>query len=189
MVILAAGRLDPLAIIGKYYQPGSQAHRTMIQHAEPVTGKSLDIAREVPHLSPDLDFIYEAAMLHDIGIFMTNAPSLGCHGDYPYICHGILGQKLLEGLNFPKHARVCERHVGVGITADEIRNQNLPLPIRDMTPKTVEEKIICYADKFFSKGSEPDREKSIEEIISGLELYGKRQVSSFLSLVDEFSVN
>ena len=90
-------------------------------------------------------------MLHDIGIFMTNAPQLGCYGDKPYICHGYLGRELLEKEGFPKHAIVCETHIGVGLTIADIEKNNFPLPRRDMTPKTLEEQIVCFADNFFRK--------------------------------------
>ena len=59
-------------------------------------------------------------MLHDIGIFLTHAPQIGCHGDKPYICHGYLGRELLEKEGFPRHAIVCETHVGVGLTIADI---------------------------------------------------------------------
>ena len=52
---------------------------------------------------------------------------------------------------YPQHARVCERHTGAGLTKREIIEQELPLPQQDFLPETTEEKLICYADKFFSK--------------------------------------
>jgi len=189
MLTIADGGLDTHDIIEEYYQPKSIAYDILIHHGELVAQKALDVARSVPHFSPKLSFIYEAAMLHDIGIFMTHAPGLGCYGEHPYICHGVLGKKLLDGISLPQHAHVSERHVGAGITADEIKSQALPLPERDMVPKTVEERIICYADKFFSKGAGSGREKTVEEILAGLEPYGEGQVSSFLSLVKAFHIN
>jgi uncharacterized protein len=48
-----------------------------------------------------------------------------------------------------KFARICERHTGSGLTAEEIVSGGLPLPERDFLPETLEEKIICLADKFF----------------------------------------
>ena len=46
--------------------------------------------RPHPELSLDKDFLYEAAMLHDIGIFLTDAAGIHCFGDKLYICHGYL---------------------------------------------------------------------------------------------------
>ncbi len=59
-------------------------------------------------------------MLHDIGIFLTNAPHIGCYGDKPYICHGYLGREILDKEGLPGHAMVCERHVGAGLTVTDI---------------------------------------------------------------------
>jgi len=69
----------------------------------------------------------------------------------PYISHGVEGSKILEAEGCPEHARVCERHTGVGIRAVDIKEQGLPLPERDMLPETLEEQVICYADKWYSK--------------------------------------
>lgn len=155
--------IDPIKIIEKYYKLDSRAHYILIEHGRAVAKKALELAEKVKHLNPDLEFIKEAAMLHDIGIFLTNAPQIDCHGDKPYICHGYLGRELLEKEGLPKHALVCERHVGVGITPGNIEKNNLPLPKRDMTPQSIEEKIICLADKFFSK-KDLTLEKTIEDI-------------------------
>jgi len=55
-----------------------------------------------------LGFIEEAALLHDIGIFNTNLPKIGCYGRHPYISHGYLGRELLENEGLAAHALVCE---------------------------------------------------------------------------------
>ena len=156
-------------------------------HSEQVAKKALDAAGRVKHLNPDLVFIEEAALLHDIGIFYTNTPQLGCHGKHPYVCHGILGRELLERHDLPRHALVCERHIGTGISANDIQEQNLPLPLRDMQPVSIEEQIICYADKFFSKNSNRvGTAKSVDQIISRLAPYGDDKVQCFESWVEMF---
>ncbi len=120
--------MDPIKIIRKYYGPESKAYYLLTRHSEMVAEKSVRIAQRVRHLHPDPDFIREAAMLHDIGIFLTNEPGIGCHGDREYICHGYLGREILEKEGLPRHALVCERHVGVGLSAAEIEDKNLPVP-------------------------------------------------------------
>jgi len=158
--------MKPIDVIKEFYRPGSRSYATLIHHSEQVTRKALAVAANVPHLEPDLDFIAEAAMLHDIGIRATAAESLGCHGQHPYLLHGTLGRKMLDGLDLPRHALVCERHVGVGISAADIVTHSLPLPIREMRPVSIEEQIICFADKFFSKnGNGNGREKSVKEVL------------------------
>lgn len=173
--------MGPHEIIARYYKPSSQAFHILTEHGERVAERALRAATRVQHLQPDPTFIREAAMLHDIGIFLTDSPEIDCHGSEPYIRHGILGRDILEALGLPRHGLVCERHVGVGISAVDIRRFNLPLPARDMQPLTIEEQIICYADKFFSKngnGQSP-REKSVSRIVDSLRPYGQDKVERF----------
>ena len=117
-------------------------------------------------------------MLHDIGIFRCYAAGIQCFGTEPYICHGRIGAELLRSEGFPRHARVCERHTGAGITKAQIIVQNLPLPQQDFLPETMEEKVICYADKFFSK-THLDREKTIEQAEKSLSKFGDEGVLRF----------
>ena len=167
-------RIKPADIIRKYYAPHPDAWRILLIHSRLVTQRALKIARTLQKTQPvDLQFIAEAAMLHDIGIFLTDTPSLGCLGEGPYLCHGIKGRQLLEAEGLPRHALVCERHIGIGLTAEEIRDQSLPLPQRDMLPLTLEEQIICYADLFYSKDqNKRNREKSPARVLKVLSKFG-----------------
>jgi uncharacterized protein len=144
--------MDTLAIIKNFYSPGTKLYQVLVGHSRIVTQKSLEIAKRLSHLNPDLDFIENAAMLHDIGIYLTRAESIGCVGDAPYVCHGYLGRDLLDKLGLPaEFGLVCERHTGAGITRQNIISNDLPLPQRDMVPLSIEEIIICVADKYHSK--------------------------------------
>lgn len=172
--------MDPVRIIKQYYAPESLACRILLMHSRAVSEKALEIAGRVKHLHPDSEFIREAAMLHDIGIFMTDEPQIGCHGKKKYICHGYLGRELLEREGFSKHALVCERHVGVGITIKDIEENNLPLPKRDMIPLSVEEQIICFADKFFSKDAEfLQKEKPLDAVRAAIAKFGRHKLKRF----------
>jgi uncharacterized protein len=84
------------------------------------------------------------------------------------------------------HAKVCERHTGTGLTREEIVNQNIPIPPSRYVPETIEEIVICYADKFFSKG-ELTRELTVDEIEKSLIKYGSDKVKIFKSWHKEFS--
>ena len=86
-------------------------------------------------------------------------------------------KKILEKEGFPKHAFVCERHLGVGITKKEIEKRGLPLPKRDMVPVSVEEKIISFADLFFSK--DKSKPHSVENIREWLSKFGDCQAKKF----------
>jgi uncharacterized protein len=172
--------MDVISLLTKYYPPDSMAYSVLLQHSRHVAAKALEIARRVRDLEPDLAFIGEAAMLHDIGIFLTKAPHIGCHGHKPYICHGYLGREILEKEGLPRHALVCERHVGIGLTVTDIMTGDLPLPHRSMTPVTLEEKIICFADKFYSKRKEnPVSKKTVLQIRKELSSYGESKVKQF----------
>lgn len=181
--------MNPLEIIHKYYDPDSKAYFFLLHHSRLVARKALDIAKRVGGLDPDLKFIEEAAMLHDIGIFQTNAPKIGCYGFKEYICHGYLGREILEKEGLPKHALVCERHVGMGLSAEDVRKGKLPLPERDMVPESIEEKIVCYADKFFSKTEhEVVREKTVEDVRKIVSKYGEEKLRTFDEWTELFLV-
>lgn len=174
--------MDPIEIISEFYTPGSGAFDMLVRHGRQVAEKALAAAEKVGHLNPDAAFIEQAALLHDIGIFLTHAPGLGCTGDAPYLCHGILGRELLDKKGLPRHGLVCERHVGTGISADDIRRAGLPLPPRDMLPLTLEEELICYADKFFSKSSNGNgKEKSLDKILRELSNHGEDKAEKFMA--------
>jgi uncharacterized protein len=179
--------MNPIKIITQYYETDSKAYNILIKHGRQVAHKALEIADRVAHLKPDQTFLEQAAQLHDIGIFLTNSPELGCFGKNSYVEHGYLGHKILDKIGLPAHALVCERHVGVGMTAEDIRHQGLPLPARDMIPVSIEEQIICYADKFYSKnGQDTDKVKSTDEILDSLKRYGQDKVARFRTWVALF---
>lgn len=177
--------MDYQVIINKYYPEDNELRHILLVHSRAVADKALAIADRHPELSLDRQFIEEAAMLHDIGIVRCNAPGIQCFGTEPYICHGRIGAEMLRAEGFPRHARVCERHTGAGITRSQIIVQQLPLPQQDFLPETMEEKVICYADKFFSK-SHLDEEKTIEQAIASLSKFGEEGVARFREWVKMF---
>jgi len=168
----------PIEIIKKYYQEGTELFEILLEHSFSVAEKSLTIAQIHPEMDLDISFIYEASLLHDIGIFKTNAPEILCFGEFPYICHGYLGSDLLKEEGFPRHALVCERHTGTGLSLETITKENLPVPKRDMLPESLEEQLICFADKFFSK-TRPQREKPIDKIRKNLSKHGENSMKKF----------
>lgn len=170
--------MDWKAIIYKYYPDDNDLRRLLLKHSRDVADRALLVAERHPELVIDREFLEEGAMLHDLGIFMTDAPGIYCYGKDPYILHGIRGGEILRQEGFPDHARICERHTGTGLTAEHIMLANLPLPIADFVPETIEEQVVCYADKFYSK-SHPDRVRSAEQTIRSLFKYGNDGVEKF----------
>lgn len=177
--------MNPLAILQDALAGQPELLETVATHSECVARKALDCLRS-NDIDADLDFVYEAAMLHDIGVVRCNAPSIHCHGTQPYICHGIIGADMLRTVGLPRHALVCERHTGAGLTAADIMRQGLPLPHRDFLPESVEEKAICYADKFFSKSGDLTAGKSLAKVLAQMEAHGPGTLSRFLRLHAQF---
>ncbi|MDO4930063.1 MAG: HD domain-containing protein [Bacteroidales bacterium] len=177
--------MTPEAIIEKYYPEDNALRRLLLHHSHQVAQKALDVADRHPELGLDRDFLYRAAMLHDIGIFLTDAPGIHCHGAEPYLLHGWLGAQLMRREGDERVARVCERHTGTGLTPETIARQSLPLPPGDYRPQTLEEQVVCYADKFFSK-SHPERERSVAQTAHSLEKFGAEGVQIFLAWQERF---
>jgi len=173
--------LNPWKLLEKHYPPGDPAREILFAHSGAVAKKALAVARPlVDREILDLPFIEEAALLHDIGIRFVHAPAIGCHGDLPYLAHGYKGRELLEAEGWHRHALVCERHIGVGLSAAVIIAQNLPLPVRDMIPQTVDEMIITYADLFFSKGEkELTHEKGVDTVRQSMARFGAENLAIF----------
>jgi uncharacterized protein len=178
--------MDYQETIDKHYNKKTKAWSVLLDHGKMVAEKALTIAGKNKHLDLDLDFILNASMTHDIGIFLTNAPNIGCFGSFPYICHGYLGRIILEKQGFFDYALVCERHIGTGLTVQEIESKKLPLPSRDMLPVTLEEEIVCLADNFFSKSSK--KEKKIKEIEQELKKYQWNHKEKFQNMLKKFNV-
>lgn len=163
------------AIIDKYYSDNEPLRQILLTHSRSVADMAIAVAHRHPELGADEDFLFEAAMLHDIGVFKTDAPGIQCFGTEPYIRHGWLGGQLLRQEGLPRHARVAERHTGTGLTREAIIHQALPLPLEDFSPETIEEQIICYADKYFSK-SHLERVRTPEQVLQSLEKFGSESV-------------
>lgn len=167
------------SLLRKYTAENTELYELLKAHSEAVARKALAIADAKPELDIDKEFVLEAAMLHDIGVVRCDAPGIHCFGAEPYIRHGILGADILRAEGLPRHARVAERHTGSGITAAYIKENELPLPYNDYLPESVEEKLICYADKFFSKSRRADEEKPLEKIRSQMAAFGVDTLARF----------
>jgi uncharacterized protein len=166
------------------YENDKDVLQFLIPHSQSVAKLALEIAKKQ---NADLDFIERAALLHDIGIFKTNAPKIKCFGRAPYIQHGIYGKKILLDNGFAREAIVAQTHIGVGITAKHILKENLPLPPIDMFPTTLEEEIISFADLFFSKRpNQLTTPKTLEEVEADVKRYGDDSYEIFIRWRNRF---
>jgi uncharacterized protein len=122
----------------------------VIEHCLTVSVFAKEIAKKIKKNGHtiDIDFVESAALLHDIGRSKTHD-----------IRHGIVGGKILS--KYPRYARVCERHIGGGITKEEAAK--LGLPARDYIPKTLEEKVVCYADKLVHGTKKVSLDETLEK--------------------------
>ena len=199
--------MDYLALIHRYYPEDNALRRMLLHHSRQVCARALQIVERHPELGANRNLVEAGAMLHDIGIFLTDAPGIHCHGTAHYILHGSLGAQLLrneaeqlkkqkqqaeqlkkeklqalqlqQALHFSEAlARICERHTGTGLTRQTIIERGLPDPQQDLLPETIEEQIICYADKFYSK-SHLERERTIPQTLQSLEKFGDEGVEKF----------
>ena len=199
--------MDYLALLHRYYPEDNALRRMLLHHSRQVCARALQIVERHPELGANRNLVEAGAMLHDIGIFLTDAPGIHCHGTAHYILHGSLGAQLLrneakqlkkekqqeeqlkeeklqaiqlqEELHFYEAlARICERHTGTGLSRQTIIERGLPDPQQDLLPETIEEQIICYADKFYSK-SHLERERTIPQTLQSLEKFGDEGVEKF----------
>lgn len=176
-----AGITDINWLFNKYYHDNPELLRIVMTHSEQVAKKALEIARK-KRLPLDPKDIYIAAMLHDIGVVKCHAPDMNAVGKLNYLQHGVEGRKILEENKLFKFAKVCSNHTGSGISRKEIIKNNLPLPHKDFLPKTLLEKLICYADKFYSKSHDLTREKNVEEILLQMKKFGPESYQRFVKL-------
>lgn len=185
--------MNPLDIITYFYPDDTKQRKLLIRHSEQVRDKALQIAKYHKKMALDKEILINGAMLHDIGIGKCNAPDICCEGEEHYLRHGILGAEMLReygkmnGLDLEVYARICERHTGSGLTAEEIRINKLPLPERDFLPETPEEKLICLADKFYSK-SGTGKEKKLKNILRSMERFGEGPLNRFRAMGEEFHI-
>ena len=174
--------IDYEAIISKYCAGNPELQQNLLAHSRQVADRALAILRLHPEWVEqglvDPVFVEEAAMLHDIGVVLCDAPKIHCVGTHAYIEHGYLGAEILRKEGLLKHADVAERHTGTGITMEQIMREQLPIPLQDYTPRTLEERLICYADKFYSK-TRLGEDKPMAKIRQHLWKYGSDTVFRF----------
>ncbi len=171
-------RFDYKEIIDKYYPGDTPLRAIFMKHAEQVAALALAINKS-RGLGLDPYEVEAAAMLHDIGIFATDAKGIHCMGSDPYMMHGVIGGRLLREEGVPEEwARVAERHTGTGVTMEDIIYQNLPLPLADFCPETLLEKLVCYADKFYSKSGDMER-KPLSKVRVSIARHGGDSLERF----------
>lgn len=126
----------------------------VIEHCKAVTIIAVQIAKacEKKGLKINIQLVEIGALLHDIGRSKTHS-----------INHTIIGMKIAKSLGLPEPViSIISRHVGGGITVNEAKK--LGWPPKDYIPRTLEEKIVTYADKLIEGLKRVPIEQTIQKL-------------------------
>lgn len=132
----------------------SRCSRRVIEHCKTVASLAVQIAKACKKkgLNVDVQLVEIGALLHDIGRSRTHT-----------VDHVIVGAEIGGAMGLPSSVvSIIERHAGGGIDIDEAKR--LGWPVKSYLPQTLEEKIVCYADKLI----EGERRVQIERTIRKL---------------------
>lgn len=109
----------------------------VVRHCRKVAEAAKALADSFEGLGRKLDehTVVAGALLHDIGRSRTQA-----------VNHGLVGAELLEKEGVDgRVAQIVRCHVGAGLSPEEAKR--VGLPDMDFVPRTLEERIVCFADK------------------------------------------
>ncbi len=126
----------------------------VIQHTQAVSALAVEIAKQVQAKNHpvNLQLVEVGALLHDLGRSQTHS-----------VDHAIVGAKLAQQEGLPEEiVSIIKRHVGAGITSEEA--QWLGWPKDNYVPQTLEEKIVCYADKRIDSNKRIPIEDTINQL-------------------------
>lgn len=172
----------PVAIEFLHRQTAGSAERfdLVFTHCQIVWAIAAQLI-ENHQLRVDVELVRAGALLHDIGVYILEP-------NEPYIRHGAVGAWLLQKNGYPDSlCRFASCHTGVGLSRHDIESEHLPLPDADFTAKTVEERLVMYADKYHSK-TDPPRFNNLGSIKKDLGKYGEDKIARFNQLMSEFGV-
>lgn len=143
-----------------------------IKHSVKVAEKALEIAGRTG-AQVDMELVGRGALFHDLGKAKTHEME-----------HGKIGAELGRKLGLPENVTdIMEKHIRGGLTGKEA--EELGLPVKDYTLRSLEERVIIYADRLvdiITDGivhieSEHEAEKRFEEILTGYPKYGKNEIT------------
>lgn len=142
-----------------------------IKHCVKVAEKALEIALRTGR-DVVMELVGRGALFHDLGKAKTHA-----------IEHGRIGAEIGKELGLSEGITdIMEKHIRGGLTEEEAKE--LGLPAKDYSLKTLEEKLVIYADRLVDiitegiidiRGDELAAEQRFEEILREYPRYGKNE--------------
>ncbi len=150
--------------------------QSISDHSIIVHDLALFLARKIMEKGhkADLKLLGTACILHDIGYATTKES----------IKHGVESARVLRDEGLEREARAAECHIGIGITPEDA--EKLGLGYNDYMPKTIEEKILCYADNldFFDRKT---KKHTIKDSKAVEERFGKELGDKYRRRTEEFN--
>ncbi len=169
----------------KKYAPSEELFHIVYTHCLAVWRIAEQIIGLKPHRI-DKELVKAGCMLHDIGTYTLIKPDdVSWVG---YVGRGIEGERLIKQEGLPKElAEIVGHHVGHGLTKKHIKEHlSGILPVKDLTPQTIEERLVSYASKLHSR-SEVLQFNSVDAYRKFIkELGGGYYARDFEALVKEF---
>jgi uncharacterized protein len=179
--------IKEIEALHKKYAPSDMVFDIVFTHCQIVR----DIAEQLiakNNLDVDIDLVRTGCMLHDIGVYPLFDAENHKREGRPYLTHGVEGEAILKAEGLPQEIwHIASHHTGVGLTAADIANEHLPLPIQDYLAETDEEELIMYADKFHSKTT-PPYFNSFQWYKQDIAQFGEAKVRKFEAMAEKFGI-
>jgi len=126
----------------------------VIRHCIAVADLAVETARDLTMkgLEVDIQLVEIGALLHDLGRSKNHT-----------VDHALIGAQIAQFIGLPEQViNIIKRHVGAGITTEEAISLGWPKDI--YSPQTLEEKIVCYADKLIDNAKRVPIEVEIKRL-------------------------
>lgn len=163
------------------YAPTQAAYERVFMHCQIVAAIAEQLIA-TNEIVCDTELVHKGALLHDIGSYHFITKQGIDHKNY--YKHALFGYEVLKKEHIAENlCLIVQRHFGVGIDAEDIRRQQLDLPLENFIPQTTEEKLVCYADKFHSKHP---RFNAFETYRGFAKTFGEENEKRFLAFAKEF---
>ncbi|MBR8744704.1 HD domain-containing protein [Nocardiopsis sp. MG754419] len=173
---------EQIVDLHRKYAPTPEAFERVYTHCRVVCAVAEQVLGRRP-AGVDLALVRAGCLLHDIGVYRLVDAS-GNIDHARYVSHGVLGHEILATEGLPETlCRFCSHHTGVGVTADDVRSQGLPVPVADYLAETPEEELVMYADKFHSK-TDPPVFHSVESYAAKVRRFGADKELRFKAMVE-----